>query len=86
MNKNFYKVKEPRQAVANPANLRWQYAIESLLENNKSTDDDAYDRIFLQKAVCLWRIYSIQKHIVSARFRGKFRNTSVSKKTKKLKN
>ena len=40
MNKNFYKVKEPRQAVANPANLRWQYAIESLLENNKSTDDD----------------------------------------------
>ena len=40
MNKNFYKAKEPRQAVANPANLRWQYAIESLLENNKSTDDD----------------------------------------------
>ena len=40
MNKNLYKVKEPRQAVANPANLRWQYAIESLVENNKSTDDD----------------------------------------------
>ena len=40
MNKNFYKVREPRQAIANPANLRWQYAIESLLENNKCTDDE----------------------------------------------
>ena len=38
--------------------------LQEFLQEYKSTDDDAYDRIFLQKAVCLWRIYSIQKHIV----------------------